>query len=300
MDNPVLTAQQAAFILKMKQENPPKEQQVIEQPKEEIMQQTTEQKAKYRDMFKYRGSAEKIRKFFAKNRQATPAEAVAVTGETLQAVYNIRSQLRKKNPKYFDHKKPGPKPMTPEQKAQRAQERAAAEEAQLRGPAVEVATKSNPYLTKVIGELELPVRPENVLKAENIYYIGDLVQRTKLDLMKMPNMGRKSIGDVEEALHRIGLTLGMKVPAWETLAVFTSDKPVAELIKDSATPDMVNSPPHYKSGGIETIDFIEAKKLNYNLGNVVKYITRADLKGNRKQDLAKALWYLQREISTME
>lgn len=60
--------------------------------------------------------------------------------------------------------------------------------------------------------------------------------------------------------------------------------------------DMVNHPPHYKVGGIETIDFIEAKKLNYNLGNVVKYITRADHKGSRKQDLAKALWYLKREI----
>jgi hypothetical protein len=62
--------------------------------------------------------------------------------------------------------------------------------------------------------------------------------------------------------------------------------------------DPVNHPAHYKTGGIETIDFIEAKELNYNLGNVVKYITRADLKGNRKQDLEKALWYLKREIST--
>jgi hypothetical protein len=60
--------------------------------------------------------------------------------------------------------------------------------------------------------------------------------------------------------------------------------------------DPVNHPPHYKAGGIETIDFIEAKKLNYNLGNVVKYITRSDLKGNRKQDLEKALWYLNREL----
>ena len=63
--------------------------------------------------------------------------------------------------------------------------------------------------------------------------------------------------------------------------------------------DPVNHPPHYKTGGIETIDFIEAKKLGYNLGNVVKYITRADHKGNRKQDLEKALWYLTREIKTM-
>jgi hypothetical protein len=63
--------------------------------------------------------------------------------------------------------------------------------------------------------------------------------------------------------------------------------------------DAVNHPAHYKVGGIETIDFIEAKKLGYNLGNVVKYLTRADHKGNRKQDLEKAKWYLERELSTM-
>lgn len=288
MDNPVLTAQQAAFILKMKQENPPKEQQVIEQPKEETMQTANFTGTKRAPIAPNRGAALKIRKYFAKNRQATPTDAQAATGESLQSIYNVRYELRKKNPKYFDLKKPGPKPMTPEQKAQRS------------AAVVEVATKSNPYLTKVVGELELPVRAENILRAENIQYIGDLVQRTRLELMKMPNMGRKTINEIEEALHGFGLTLGMKIPAWETLAVFTSNKPVAELIKDSATPDMVNSPPHYKAGGIETIDFIEAKNLNYNLGNVVKYITRADLKGNRKQDLAKALWYLQREINTME
>lgn len=64
-----------------------------------------------------------------------------------------------------------------------------------------------------------------------------------------------------------------------------------------AKPDNVNHPAHYKVGGIETIDFIEAKKLNYNLGNVVKYITRSEYKGNRSEDLAKARWYLNREIA---
>ena len=61
--------------------------------------------------------------------------------------------------------------------------------------------------------------------------------------------------------------------------------------------DMVNHPPHYTQGGIETIDFIEAKKLPYNLGNVIKYITRADHKGNQLEDLQKARWYLDREIT---
>lgn len=60
--------------------------------------------------------------------------------------------------------------------------------------------------------------------------------------------------------------------------------------------DPVNHPAHYKVGGIETIDFIEAKGLSYNLGNVVKYVTRAGHKGDRKQDLEKARWYLTREI----
>jgi hypothetical protein len=67
-----------------------------------------------------------------------------------------------------------------------------------------------------------------------------------------------------------------------------------------ALTDNVNHPPHYKAGGIETIDFIEAKSLNYNLGNVVKYITRADHKGNTLEDLKKAQWYLNREVQTME
>jgi hypothetical protein len=63
--------------------------------------------------------------------------------------------------------------------------------------------------------------------------------------------------------------------------------------------DVINHPAHYKVGGIETIDFIEAKKLSYNLGNVVKYITRADHKGNRKEDLLKAQWYLNRELKNL-
>ena len=61
--------------------------------------------------------------------------------------------------------------------------------------------------------------------------------------------------------------------------------------------DNVNSPMHYKQGGIETIDFIEAKELNYHLGNVVKYIARADHKNDRYEDLLKARWYLNREIA---
>ena len=64
--------------------------------------------------------------------------------------------------------------------------------------------------------------------------------------------------------------------------------------------DNVNQPEHYKVGGIETIDFIEAKQLGYHLGNVVKYITRADHKGNHLEDLKKAQWYLNRAVANLE
>lgn len=80
-----------------------------------------------------------------------------------------------------------------------------------------------------------------------------------------------------------------------TVTITTIDTP-AQIEMFEPKPDPVNHPAHYKTGGIETIDFIEAKGLNYNLGNVVKYITRADHKGDRKQDLEKAAWYLAREI----
>ena len=60
--------------------------------------------------------------------------------------------------------------------------------------------------------------------------------------------------------------------------------------------DPVNHPPHYKTGGIETIDFIEAKELGYHLGNVIKYVSRAKHKGNELEDLKKAQWYLERAI----
>lgn len=92
------------------------------------------------------------------------------------------------------------------------------------------------------------------------------------------------------------IVLNEAIPRLETLTMSTSSQPIALAAVQEPKEDMVNHPPHYKSGGIETIDFIESKGLNYRLGNVIKYITRADHKGNRIEDLKKALWYLQREI----
>lgn len=63
--------------------------------------------------------------------------------------------------------------------------------------------------------------------------------------------------------------------------------------------DAIN-PQHYQDGGIQTIDFIEAKALNFHLGNVVKYVSRAGKKGDKLEDLLKAQWYLQREIERLK
>lgn len=73
-----------------------------------------------------------------------------------------------------------------------------------------------------------------------------------------------------------------------------------EKIRMQPADDMVNSPPHYTAGGIETIDFIEAKELDYHLGNVVKYITRSGHKGDKLKDLEKAQWYLNRAIDNLK
>lgn len=60
--------------------------------------------------------------------------------------------------------------------------------------------------------------------------------------------------------------------------------------------NVINHPSHYNTGKIEVIDVIEDWHMNFNLGNVVKYVARADHKGNPAEDLKKALWYLRREL----
>jgi hypothetical protein len=64
--------------------------------------------------------------------------------------------------------------------------------------------------------------------------------------------------------------------------------------------EAVNHPAHYQSNGIEVIDIIENFELNFNLGNTVKYVLRAGKKGNKKEDLEKAVWYLKRELNKFE
>ena len=88
-----------------------------------------------------------------------------------------------------------------------------------------------------------------------------------------------------------------KEQGWLTEATGVFDAAPAIITTQA---DMVNHPPHYTVGGVETIDFIEAKGLNYHLGQVIKYVSRAGKKGDALQDLQKARWYLNREIARVE
>ena len=79
---------------------------------------------------------------------------------------------------------------------------------------VEKQMTIDPVLLRPVDDLELTVRSANCLKAENIYYIGDLIQRTETELLKTPNLGRKSLNEIKEVLASRGLTLGMKLENW--------------------------------------------------------------------------------------
>lgn len=117
-------------------------------------------------------------------------------------------------------------------------------------------------------------------------------EKPHLDLKAVPSGLRR---EARELLYKA--SQGRKPQRMATIAVGISNTSVKGKIATAA--DNVNHPAHYKTGGIETIDFIEAKQLTYNLGNVVKYITRADHKGNKMEDLKKAQWYLNREIENL-
>jgi len=76
------------------------------------------------------------------------------------------------------------------------------------------APQIDPRLLRPVDDLELTVRSANCLKAENIYYIGDLIQRTETELLKTPNLGRKSLNEIKEVLASRELALGMKLEDW--------------------------------------------------------------------------------------
>ena len=137
------------------------------------------------------------------------------------------------------------------------------------------AQRIRDYFTKNPGKTV----PE-VAKAMGIKYQIAYMTKRNMDKKKAESKQQWVVTHVSTSDNSIEAAIAKELPV-------TMEEPKA---------DPVNHPAHYKYGGIETIDFIEAKELNYNMGNAVKYITRADHKGSRKQDLEKAIWYLKREL----
>jgi DNA-directed RNA polymerase subunit alpha len=82
-----------------------------------------------------------------------------------------------------------------------------------------IETQIDPILMRPVDELELTVRSANCLKAENINYIGDLVQRTEVELLRTPNLGKKSLTEIKEVLEAHGLALGMRLDNWPPAAL---------------------------------------------------------------------------------
>jgi DNA-directed RNA polymerase subunit alpha len=98
---------------------------------------------------------------------------------------------------------------------------------QAEATAASAESQIDPILLRPVDELELTVRSANCLKAENINYIGDLVQRTEVELLRTPNLGKKSLTEIKQVLESHGLTLGMRLDSWPPASLRTDDERVA-------------------------------------------------------------------------
>ncbi|MDH3978041.1 MAG: DNA-directed RNA polymerase subunit alpha, partial [Gammaproteobacteria bacterium] len=85
----------------------------------------------------------------------------------------------------------------------------------------------DPTLLRPVDDLELTVRSANCLKAESINYIGDLIQRTEVELLRTPNLGKKSLTEIKEVLESHGLALGMRVENWPPASLVPDDEQAA-------------------------------------------------------------------------
>ena len=92
-----------------------------------------------------------------------------------------------------------------------------------RGLEEEQEDEADPILIRPVDDLELTVRSANCLKAENIYYIGDLIQRTEVELLKTPNLGKKSLTEIKDVLASRGLSLGMRLENWPPESIAEKD-----------------------------------------------------------------------------
>ena len=89
---------------------------------------------------------------------------------------------------------------------------------------VEAEDEIDPTLLRPVDDLELTVRSANCLKAEDIYYIGDLIQRSENELLKTPNLGKKSLTEIKDVLATRGLSLGLRLENWPPSSLKSDDQ----------------------------------------------------------------------------
>jgi hypothetical protein len=162
---------------------------------------------------------------------------------------------------------------------------------------------SNPELTAKEIAKKLGVAPNLVHQVKwqtkkNSEFVSKVFARAKMRPTPERSDDPKVIAAEDKYIDAVESLYKKPTRLLESVRKMKTTLDALDKIKDR--PDPVNHPPHYKTGGVETIDFIEAKDLNYRLGNVVKYVTRAGKKGNPIEDLKKARWYLDREINARE
>jgi len=91
-------------------------------------------------------------------------------------------------------------------------------------PARSAEPSIDPILLRPVDDLELTVRSANCLKAEGVYYVGDLIQRTEVELLKTPNLGKKSLTEIKDVLASRGLSLGMRLESWPPPGLYDEGK----------------------------------------------------------------------------
>ena len=222
--------------------------------------------------------AAKIRSFIAANPNASARYIADQLNVPIQTVYNTQYNLRRKQnePKFVTSISTSDKSIR-EYMDKKAQ--------------AEVDKYWN-----AIGEVQ-----KAALSPERIAELSAQAAKPKSRMMTSdPEVIRDIMGDVPVYEDSHLLVTPKKVA--EIKARLRAQNIAADAFYDEPAPDPVNNPAHYTEGGIETIDYIEAKRLGYHLGNAVKYISRAGRKGTNQglEDLKKAQWYLARAIEKNE
>lgn len=151
-------------------------------------------------------------------------------------------------------------------------------------------------LEQVIEMCRQGLTPAMIIKKTGLSksYVYNVRSKHKAEIEAKPKAKVKTL-----TMSEIGLKDALAKARGEPPLSFKVATPIS-FTPTRSLDDMVNNPSHYTKGGIDTIDFIEAKGLNYHLGNVVAYIVRSDHKGSKLQDLEKAQWYLNREINNLK